>query len=91
MRFFTDLRLALRPLPFGSYFVPVALLGFYPSKLFLLEEPVTSRCHSPPDVSSPDTNCFSENIAPMPLWCPASNLLFAEGVPHDGPERTAAA
>jgi hypothetical protein len=52
------LRLTLRPSPSGSCFIPVALMGFYPSELFPLEEPVTSRCHSPPDVTSPDLHCF---------------------------------
>jgi hypothetical protein len=68
MRFLTVLRLTLHLLPFGPYFVPVALMGFYPSELFPLKEPVTSRCQSPLAVTSPTSNRLSGNkLADAPM------------------------
>jgi hypothetical protein len=80
MRFLTVLRLTLHLLPFGPYFVPVALMGFYPSELFPLKEPVTSRCHSPLAITSPASNRLSGNKLADAQWCPLSNHPIAEGL-----------
>lgn len=73
--FLTFLRLALRLVPFQPCFMLVAPLGLRPSEVFPLEQPVTSRCQSPPAVpllTRPHPLPSNSYPAAMTLLCPTA-------------------
>jgi hypothetical protein len=87
VRFLTASRLALRPDPFRSCFVPMASMGFSPSEPFPSEEPCASRRPYPPDVSvplsGPDERARRGDRSPPGCCSPRKSDTFCVLVGHD--------